>query len=186
MKSVSRSQSGATLIVSLMMLMIMTLLALTSFRLGKVNQQIVGNMQNRNQALSAAQIGIEQVISQAQFIKTPADAVPMAQTCGNVRNTMCIGVNGSTVKDVTAVLTPTCVSIKAIPVAALDFNKPNDAGCLMGAAQSFGVVGGASNNSLCADALWDIQAAATDSTTKAQYNVNQGVGVRVPVTSTCP
>jgi hypothetical protein len=169
-----------------MMLVIITLLAVTSFKLGRVNQQIVGNMQNRNQALSAAQIAIEQVISRNQFTSTPADAVPMAQTCNNVKNTVCIGVNGSTVKDVTAVITPTCVSIKTIPVAALDFTNPNDAGCIMGAAQAFGVPGAASNNSLCADALWDIQAVATDATTRAQYTINQGTGVRVRVTSACP
>jgi Tfp pilus assembly protein PilX len=184
MRSVACRQSGATLIVSLMMLVVMTLLAVTSFKLGRINQQIVGNMQNRNQALSAAQIGIEQVISRSQFTKTPADAVPMPQTCGNVKNTVCIGVNGSSVKDVTAVITPTCISLKTIPRASLDFANPNDAGCLIGEQQTFGV--GLSNNSLCAAALWDIQAVATDATTKAQYTVNQGVGVRVPVTSACP
>jgi hypothetical protein len=184
MRPAACGQSGATLIVSLMMLVIMTLLVVTSFKLGRANQQIVSNMQNRNQALTAAQIAIEQVISRSQFTKTPADAVPMAQTCSNVKNTMCIGVNGSIVKDVTAVITPTCVSIKTIPRAALDFANPNDAGCLMGEAQTFGV--GLSINSLCADALWDIQAVATDATTKAQYTVNQGTGVRMSVTSACP
>ena len=37
-------QRGATLIVSLIMLLLITLLAISSFTLGKGNLQIVGNM----------------------------------------------------------------------------------------------------------------------------------------------
>ncbi|TLY72603.1 MAG: hypothetical protein E6K46_03125 [Gammaproteobacteria bacterium] len=40
-------QRGATLIVSLIMLLLITLLAVSSFTLGKANLQIVGNMQQR-------------------------------------------------------------------------------------------------------------------------------------------
>src|SRR5437763_142545 len=40
-------QRGATLIVSLIMLLLITLLAVSSFTLGKANLQIVGNIQQR-------------------------------------------------------------------------------------------------------------------------------------------
>jgi len=42
---------------------------------GKSDLQIVGNMQQRKQALSAAQQTIEQVISSTQFTATPTTAV---------------------------------------------------------------------------------------------------------------
>ncbi|TLY59071.1 MAG: hypothetical protein E6K48_12365 [Gammaproteobacteria bacterium] len=55
-------QRGATLIVSLIMLLLITLLAVSSFTLGKANLQIVGNMQQRNQAFAAAQGAVAAVI----------------------------------------------------------------------------------------------------------------------------
>jgi hypothetical protein len=48
------------------------------------------------------------------------------------------------------------------------------------------VVGGANNNSMCANSVWDTQATATDAVTSAQYVINEGTAVRVPVASVCP
>lgn len=180
----SNGQRGATLVVCMIMLILITLLTITSFKLGKGTLQIVGNMQQRNQALSAAQSAIEETISRTQFTVTPTDAVP--NPCGGVANTTCADVNGDGVADVTVVVTPTCVSTQLIPVNALDFTNADDAGCLVGASQSVGVVGSASNNSLCANSLWDVQAVATDPISNAQYTVHQGAAVRVPVTTVCP
>ena len=69
-------ERGATLIVSLIMLLLITLLAVSSFTLGKGNLQIVGNMQQRNQAFAAAQGAVAAVISSTQFTATPANAIP--------------------------------------------------------------------------------------------------------------
>jgi Tfp pilus assembly protein PilX len=185
MKSNQSLQRGATLLVSLIMLVMLTLLAVTAFKLGKGNLQIVGNMQQRNQALIAAQGAIEQVISSTTFITSPANAI--ASPCGGVANTVCVDVNGSGVTGVKAVVTAKCISVKTIPVSVLNFNNTNDAGCLVGISQQFGVSGAANNTaSLCANALWDVQAVATDVLSNAQASVSQGVGVRVPVTATCP
>lgn len=166
------------------MLVLLTLFALTSFRLSKSNLQIVGNMQLRNQALSAAQQTIEQVISSTTFVTTPANAIP--GPCNAVANTKCVDVSGDGVADVTVAVTPTCIAIKIIPVAALSFSDPNDVGCLVGLSQEFGVVGTPGSNSLCASNLWDIKAVATDPIGNAQYVVNQGVAVRVAATALCP
>ena len=54
-------QAGATLIISLIVLVLMTLLAVSTFNLGKGNLQIVGNMQRQNEALAAAQEVIEEL-----------------------------------------------------------------------------------------------------------------------------
>ena len=180
----SKGQRGATLLVSMIVLMLITLVTITSFKLAKGNLQIVGNMQQRNQALSAAQSAIEQTISRAQFTVTPMNAVP--NPCHGVANTTCVDVNGDGVTDVTVVVTPTCASTQVIPVNALDFTNAEDASCLVGAGQNFSVVGSATNNTLCANTLWDVQAVATDSISNAQYTVHQGAAVRVAATTVCP
>ncbi|MEK7736556.1 MAG: hypothetical protein AAB319_02190, partial [Pseudomonadota bacterium] len=49
MSATLRRQRGATLVIGLIMLVLLTLMAVSSFNLGKSNLQIVGNMQFRNQ-----------------------------------------------------------------------------------------------------------------------------------------
>lgn len=184
MKPILLRQNGVSLLMSLVFLLLMTLMALTSFKLGKTSLQIAGNQQQRGQGLAAAQGAIEQVISSPQFATTPGDAVP--NSCNGVPNTTCVDVDGDGVIDINVAVTPTCVSSKVIPVASLDFTNPNDAGCLAGASQDFGIVGGANNNSMCANMLWDVQAVATDTLNNAKNVVHQGTAVRVAATTTCP
>jgi len=184
MRPTTLRQRGATLLVGMIMLLLITLLAVTAFKLSKGNLQAAGNVQQRDQAVSAAQGVIEQIVSSTQFTSTPANAIP--NPCGNVPNTGCVDVNGDGVTDVTVAVTTNCVSAQVIPAAALNFSNPDDVGCLIGAGQEYGVEGGASNNSLCANTLWDIQAVAADTLGNAQATVNQGAAVRVPATTVCP
>ena len=177
-------QTGAALIVSLIMLILISLLAVASFRLGNSDLQIVGNMQQRKQSLWAAQQAIEQVISSTAFLATPANALP--NPCGGVANTACIDLNGDGVADVNVSILVTCNAIEPILNSALDLSNPNDAACAVGANQNLGVAGAASSNSLCSNSIWDTRATATDAVTSAQYVVDQGVSVRVLPTSVCP
>jgi PilX N-terminal len=176
-------QQGAALIVSLIMLILISLLAVASFRLGKSDLQIVGNMQQRKQALSAAQQTIEQVISSTQFTATPANAILVP--CSGP-NTACVDVNGDGVADVNVSIVVLCSAIEPILNSALDFTNPNDAGCVVGAGQDSGVVGATNNNSLCSNSIWDTRATATDVVSSAQFVIDQGVSVRVPSASVCP
>lgn len=184
MKANIPRQRGVTLLVSLIMLVLITLLTLTSFKLSKGGLQIAGNQQQRSQALTATQGAIEQVISSTQFATTPTNAIPAP--CNGKPNTTCVDVNGDGTTDIDVAVTPACVSSQVIPVSALDFADPNDAGCLIGASQGFGVEGGASNNSLCANMLWDIQGVGSDAINNAQYVIHQGTAVRVSSTTVCP
>jgi Tfp pilus assembly protein PilX len=182
-------QRGMTLAVALIMLVLMTLFAVTNFRMGNTSLQVVGNMQQRAQAASAAQAAIEEVISSTQFTTAPAAAIDLP--CGNVANTRCYGVNGNTSNDITVTLTPTpvCISSQSIQNASLNLTNPNDAGCSTGVSQSFGIMGSATGNSLCSNTMWEVSAVAVDSLTKARASVTQGVSVRVTTESlstTCP
>jgi Tfp pilus assembly protein PilX len=183
------SQRGATLIVSLIMLLLITLLAVSSLTLGKGNLQIVGNMQQRNQVFGAAQAAVATVISSTQFTTTPTDSIPanaVPSYCPNSVNSICVDINGDATPDIVALVTPTCDSIQPIPVTQLDYANPNDAGCLLGTSQEFGVAGATNNNSMCSNSVWDIQASATDQKSGANYVVDQGVAVRVSSTAACP
>jgi len=202
MTSFPRSQRGAALIVSLIMLLLITLLAISSFTVGKSNLQIVGNMQQRAQALAAAQSVIATVISSIQFTLTPADAIRNA--CGggpcadgnvvidcNGANTACVDSNGDGVADVNVAVGATCDSIQPIPLSALNLANTQDQNCAVSTQQgSAGVPGAANNNSMCSDTVWEVQATATDVVSGANYVVDQGVGVRVQSTATqaqvCP
>ncbi len=183
MNSPSSRHQGAALIVSLIMLILISLLAVASFRLGKSDLQIVGNMQQRKQALSAAQQTVEQVISTTQFTVTPTNALP--NPCG-LPNKACVDVNGDGVIDVNVNVVVSCKAIQPILTSQLDPTKTLDKGCFVGANQDLGVVGAANNNSQCSNSVWDTQATATDVVTNAQYVVDQGVAVRVPSADLCP
>ncbi|MBK7031669.1 MAG: pilus assembly PilX N-terminal domain-containing protein [Bacteroidales bacterium] len=56
-------QSGATLVVGLIMLVAITLLMISAFSLSGGNLKAVSNMQFRNEAIAAANMGIEQTIN---------------------------------------------------------------------------------------------------------------------------
>src|SRR5205823_12777067 len=120
-------QRGATMIVSLIMLLLITLLAISSFTLGKGNLQIVGNMQQRQQAFAAAQAALATVISSTQFTTTPADAIRnpcgahtpcmngnVTIDCNSVANTACVDINGDGVPDVNVAVTAACPAIQPL------------------------------------------------------------------------
>ena len=68
-----RSQSGATLIVGLIMLVLITVIVLSAFTFSSSNLKSVGNMQIREEALAAANLATEQVIA------SPFTDAPTAQ-----------------------------------------------------------------------------------------------------------
>ena len=182
-------QRGVTLITALIMLVLLTLVALTSFNLGKSNLQIVSNMQQRDEARAAAREVIEETISNTRFFTTP-DHI-LANPCGDVPNQRCVDTNGDGKTDVKVAIAkkPRCVVAPLIRNTALNMAEAEDASCSMGSSQNFGVVGAVDGNSACADSVWEVAAVATDVETEAKVEVTQGVAVRVArddVTNNCP
>ena len=177
MKMLHRQQ-GVTLVVALIMLVLLTLLALTSFNVSKSSLQVVSNMQQRDEAVAAAREVIEETISNTRFFNTPGDV--LANPCG-APNQRCIDTNGDGTPDVTVALTPppSCVKAQSIKSSDLDVANEDDAGCTIGAQQNHGVAGAVTGNSECANSIWEVTAVATDATTQATVTVTQGVAVRV-------
>lgn len=181
-------QRGITLITALIMLVLLTLLALTTFNLGKSNLQIVSNMQQRDEATAAAHEVIEETISNTRFFVTPDNI--LANPCG-AANTRCVDTNGDGTADVKVAIKPApkCVKAPIIKNTALDLSVPEDAKCSMGSAQAFGVTGAVDGSSACADSVWEVSAEATDLQSDAKVTVTQGVAVRVAkddVANNCP
>jgi len=166
-----RRQKGATLIVGLIMLVLLTLMAITSFNLGKSNLQIVGNMQFRNETVRAAEEAVEAAIS-----------MPGSVTIASASS---VDVNADGTADVAITITPALVQAYVKKNSALDLTDPGQLGCTLGQAQSFGVVGAATGNSLCAATLYDLKVVATEAVTNTSVELHQGVSIQVPADTVC-
>ena len=173
-----RRQRGTTLIVALIMLVLLTLFAVSSLNTANTNVRVVGNMQAKAEAINVAQETIEKTISTPQFIVNPANAVP--DPCGTA-NTRCVDINSDGTPEFTITLTPqpACVTVAPIKNVTLDPNNAEDVACSTGQQQQFGVAGAVTGDSLCSQTVWEIRAVATDSSTGATATITQGIGVRI-------
>lgn len=172
-------QRGMTLFVALVMLVLISLLALSTFNLGKSSIQVVNNMQNRDQSIAASRRTLDEAISSNRFFDTPSDS--LASPCGSP-NHRCHDINGDGVDDIVTTLSkPACVKIKTLRATDLDLSKSEDAGCAVGVQQGqSGMMGAPTDNSLCADTTWEITATSEDKLVQSKVEVVQGVAVRIP------
>jgi Tfp pilus assembly protein PilX len=193
-----RDQRGVTLVVGMIMLVLITLVVLASFHLGRNNLEIVGNAQQRNDALSSAQRTIEAAVNSPLLTSSPASIFP-TPCSGWPANTLCYDVNGDGTDDVVAQITPTptCVKAQVIPLTSLSLTDPYDQTCRTQQPQSCFGQGGACNDSSCGSSLWDIRAVAQNlapNGTSAAIQgptgvVNQGIAKRVgtnEIATSCP
>ena len=175
MKQNPRRQAGATLLISLVLLVMLTLFVLTVVNLTSINSRIAGNMQTQIEAQAAAQQAIEQIISTPYFTTNPQPAT-IAVNTGNIKTYS------------VSVAKPTCISVVPIKTTELDITNADDAACLGSAAVvAAGIVGaGGAGDSLCSNSQWDIAGTVDDADTRAKVVLHQGVAVRVPVGTACP
>jgi len=192
-----RRESGATLMVTLIMLIMLTLFAISAMNTSLMNLRMTGNMQARNEALDATMRGIETAISTTRFIEFPTDVI--VGPCSGA-NTVCTDLNGDGAPELLTALTPNpeCVQAKVTKVSELSITAPTseDVACLQAQQQgTFGVTGAATmGDSLCGQTTWNITARTTTfGVPVAQSDVNytavQGIGVRVraiDIAASCP
>jgi len=142
-------QRGATLIIGLILLVLISLIVVNAFTLSSSNLKSVGNMQVREEAVAAANQAVEQVIS-SNF------------TSSLVAQTVTVDINKDDTTDYTvAVAAPTCVRATQSAFAA-----PSDVE--LGPGMSSGSTWNTD---------WDIAATVTDAATGARVRVRQGVRV---------
>lgn len=94
-----KKQQGVTLIIGMIMLTLITVMAVTAFQLSMGNQQAVGNMQFRDQALAAANFVLEQKVAGNL-------EAPLAPEAG-----ISVDLNGDGTSDILVdVAAPTCMT----------------------------------------------------------------------------
>lgn len=74
-RSSPRDQCGATLVISLIVLVMMTLMVIAAQNLSTANIKAVGNMQFRNEAIAAANKGIAKVLSSTFTDRPTAETI---------------------------------------------------------------------------------------------------------------
>lgn len=175
MSLLKHKQRGATLIVALVMLVVLTLLVISAIRSSNTNLRIAGNMQMEGEASSAAQQAIEQVIS-GNFTTVPASSV------------VAVSIGGATYTANVAV--PSCTGSVALANASLNMSDPNDIPCFSSSTTSnTGIIfasatSAATSQSWCFQQQWDVGSTATGST-GVNVETHQGVSLRVPAGTTC-
>jgi hypothetical protein len=143
------AQRGATLIIGLIMIVLITLIVLSAFTLSSSNLKSVRNMQMHDESLAAANQAVERLISMS-FTDAP----------GTVTFNVDINKDGTNNYAVT-VGTPSCINARAATVVA-----PSDVelGPGMSAGETW-------------NTDWDIDANVTDVASGAAVRVRQGVRV---------
>jgi Tfp pilus assembly protein PilX len=192
-----RRQRGATLIVTLIMLVVITLFAVSAFNSSNINMKVVGNMQSQAEAMAASQRAIEETVSHTDFYNTPANAIPAP--CGNAPNTLCTDLNGDGVNELQTTLTPnpSCVQGYIIKTSDLKITQSSDdLACIQAQQQGTFAVAGATptGDSICAKTVWNITAQTltygqTVASSDVNVTVTSGVSLRVPavnLASACP
>ena len=175
-----RHERGATLVIALIFLIVLTLFALSSYNSAMTDLKSVGNSQARTEALNSAQEAIELALSSPQFTIDPANALP--NPCG-AANTFCTDYDANGTAEYVTKLEPlpACMSMKVIKVPELNLSDAEDLSCAVGQSQQFGIAGAdlAASDSICANTTWQIIAQASSPSSGAKLSVTQGVGIRI-------
>lgn len=184
-----KRQSGTTLLVAMIMLVLITLLVINTVNLGSGSVQTVTNMQAKNQATAAAEETLQEVISTKRFFETPSTV--FSEPCAGSYNKKCINLDGDSTPDIVVSLVrdPTCVKATVMSTQRLDMTNPEDANCATQEDQRLFGQGGSPGNSSCAESVWDVQAQAIDMVTQARSTAIQGISVIVPtdaIDTSCP
>jgi len=167
MKPVFR-QHGATLITSLVMLVVLTLLVISAIRSSSTNLRIAGNMQVKEEAIAVAQQATELVISN-NFSGNPAAAASSVPA----------DINHDGVIDyVTQIQTPVCSNSVNLPANAPGL-PPN---CYASGKYDPNGMGGSN----CAGQQWEVRTTVNDVATGATAALRQGVAVTVLKDTLCP
>jgi Tfp pilus assembly protein PilX len=113
MMNARRTQTGATLLVTLVALVIVTVLALAAIRASSLNLKMAGNVEALSGAEAAAQFVIEGAISNINNFRTPATATVTSPSVG-------MGARSYVV----ALAPPRCLNSQTAPGYSLLYSSP--------------------------------------------------------------
>jgi len=173
------SQSGVTLVVSLIMLVVLTLLVVSAIRFGNINLKITQNAQVEAEATAAAQVAIEQMMAE---VNGSSDITTIAAKVNQSIST------GATAYKV-SVTKPACVLSRNVESDELDHEDEDDRLCYGGGGIELPL--DKNNKPIvppkeCKQQQWEVQADVNDSASGAKLTLLQGLAVRVGVHVACP
>lgn len=150
-------QRGVVLILSLIMLVVLTLLAISAIRLSTVNLRAVANAQARSEAMSAAQRTIDLILS-GNFTNNIA----------GTEQTLTVTEGGKDYK--VTVIKPCLVSLSPIKNVDIDLAIDEDRRCVDTVSNPY---------SACAQTIWQLQANASSGWFGANIAITQGTGIKM-------
>ena len=184
------AQRGIVLITSIVMLVMMSLIAITMIRLGTRHTQVVNNEQLRVEAEAAANYALDLVLNDS------ANTWKVYEGAGRIEKVN-IGLDDMTAASTTAIdvtvnqlqcrritVIPNNRLIDTDPVGGINFVSAANASCFGGGQTQMTIVdtssgASSSGDSLCADALYEVRAQTSDARLLgANAVITQGVNVR--------
>jgi len=150
------AQRGVTLFVGMIMLVLITLMVTTAFTLSNTNLKAVGNMQAKDEAIAAANMAIEQVLS------SPFTDTPVAEEINVDIN------NDGTTDYVVSIVKPVCIRASIYTTNAAVISSVT-----LGAAMS-------PTATFDWSTLWEIEAKVNDARSGAKTTVRTGTQVLLP------
>lgn len=191
------AQSGAVLMIGMVMLLMVILVAVSVIRLSTRHTQIVSNEQVRTEATSAANYALDAVLNQPYATWDPLYATSAGVATDVNLGTTKTSDTGASLMNVT-VKNLTCKRARVMKNS--EFYRQTPAGVYYVAAADAGCFGGGgptgltivdptalgtpTDNSLCATVLYEMQAQANDpKLLDAAPVVTQGVEVRTDITA---
>lgn len=177
---IQRKQSGAALIISIIMLVVLTILVLSAVLSSNTNLRITGNMQVKDEAAAATQQVIEQVID----INNAVDFTSITAA------TQTIAVDTGMASYAVVLEKPACLN--STPVysndTTLDITNEDDRLCFgdLDPTDLFDKDGKpVIKPTKCNDQQWNVKASVTDANTGAGVEHHQGVAKRSYKPTSC-
>ena len=168
-----RAQRGATLIVGLVMLMLLTMLAVSALTSSTLQMRVIGNSQARQESIAAANAALQTTLSTPAF---------MLNSSAVAASPVLVDISQDGVADYAVTVVPTCTSSIPFLNAQLDVNSAEDFKCFVSQELFDG-------KSWCAQTSWELEARATDvNNAGTRATIYEGVTVRAAledVKNTC-
>lgn len=170
--AMGRAQRGATLVVGLIMLVLLTLVIVSAFTLSSGNLKAVGNLQFREEAIAAANVAIEQVIG-TDFAAVNQITTVNVDIDGDGSTDYTVDVGGPVEQSVAAdSLEAQLKSANALqPVTLIQTHPPN--------INELSGVNSAVKSVDTYNTMWEIQARVTSAQTGARVVVRQAIRKRL-------
>lgn len=160
---VDQRQRGSVLIISLIMLVVLTLLAVSAINMSTAGLRVVNAMQTRGEALSAAQRCVEQILSSS-----------FAGSIGTIAGTCTIAIDAGKSYDVT-MGAPCLKQMVGVPNSKLNVVRNSSGQCT--SADCKCVAEGYWSD--CADTVWDLSASVNEGFFGAHISLRQGIALRM-------